>query len=189
MPRSNPNRPVAANQAPLNSMRTKRPNLLAMLALPSGLLLNQCASTHVPEPETPEVSSVVSAHWVKVSSRPPTYFPRGVSADRPTDCQSGDWVETGDAVGTKYFIPVACPAGEPREILFEEALSARSARNPQQIEDETRGIQRKDVIAQAASIPLTIFGTILCSLGFPPDFLTETQWKEEWNSSKEPHHE
>jgi hypothetical protein len=49
---------------------------------------------------------VSSQHWVKVSSRPPTFYPRGVAVNVPTDCQSGEWVDTADAQAPRYFIPL-----------------------------------------------------------------------------------
>jgi len=167
-------------------MRTKRPHLLATLILLSTLLLNQCAPTESPKPKNPGVSSVVPEHWVQVSSSPPTFYPRGVSADCPTDYQSGDWVATEDAKGTLFFIPFSCPGPIPRQALVEEALSARSPRKLKKIKDENRKIRLEDVIDSAKSAPLIAVGTIL-TLGQCPDFLVGTKWKEEWKTSKKPH--
>lgn len=166
-------------------MRTKRLHLPAMLVLPSALLLNQCAPPHASKPETPAVSAVVSSHWVQVSSRTPTFYPRGVSAVRPTDYQSGEWVYTGDAKGTHFFIPFSCPSRIPRRALVEEAMSARSPMKLRKINDENRKIHGERVINHAKSVPLISVGTIL-ALGQCPDFLVGTKWNEEWKSSKKP---
>jgi hypothetical protein len=81
----------------------------------------------------PAVSDGASQHWVKVSSRPPTFYPRGVAADYPTDFRSGEWVYTGDAQGTRFFIPLRGIVGIPRKTLIDEALSARSEEKKRQI--------------------------------------------------------
>ena len=159
-----------------------------MLVLPSALLLSQCAPTSAPDSGTPAVSAIVSSHWVQVSSRPPTFYPRGVSAECPTDIESGEWVTTGDAKGTRYFIPVSCPPGVPRKTLVNEAISARSPQKIQQIEDETRAIEREQFAENAASFSLTMLGTFV-TLGQCPDLFVDRKWREEWKSSKKPYHE
>jgi hypothetical protein len=68
---------------------------------------------------------VTRKNWVKVSSQPPTYYPRGTPSDCPTDFRSGEWVVTGDNEGTRYFIPLHANGGIPRAMLLEEALAAR----------------------------------------------------------------
>ena len=44
-------------------------------------------------------------HWKKVANHPPTYFPKGTSADHPTGVSDGSWVFSGDQSGARYFIP------------------------------------------------------------------------------------
>jgi hypothetical protein len=107
-----------------------------MLVLPSTLLLNQCASTKTQQPETPVVSSVVSNHWVKVSSHPPTFYPRGVPTDCPTDYQSGDWIYTEDASDTRFFIPLKGIAPAKRQALVQEAQALRSEKKRNLIEND-----------------------------------------------------
>lgn len=68
---------------------------------------------------------IVSAHWVKVRSNPPTWYPRGTRSDCPTDYRSGEWVETGDHDSTRFFIPLHVSGGIPRKTLVKEALAAR----------------------------------------------------------------
>jgi hypothetical protein len=164
-------------------MTTKEPHLLATLTLLSALLLNQCAPTESPESKTHGGASVVTEHWTKVSSRPPTFYPRGVAADCSTDYQSGDWVETGDAVGTRFFIPLACPGGLPRQALVNEALSARRPGELHPGSEETRKLEPKEVIGRAAMTPIWMVGW-LASFGRWPGY--DVDWREEWKSSKQP---
>lgn len=82
--------------------------------------LNSCG-TGLSEKPAPTPTTVNQQHWHKVKTNPPTYFPRGVSADHPTDNQSdGMWVKTGDAAGTRYFIP---NRGVDSRLLVAEALT------------------------------------------------------------------
>jgi hypothetical protein len=172
----------------MTNQKSSKPHLLSVLITLSSPFLNQCAPTHASKPGTPAVPAVVSSHWVQVSSRPPTFYPRGVSAECPTDIASGEWVTTGDAKGTRYFIPVSCPPGVPRKTLVNEAISARSSQKIQQIEDETRAIEREQFAENAASFSLTMLGTFV-TLGQCPDLFVNRKWKEEWKSSKKPYHE
>lgn len=115
-------------------MKTPRFRLPAVLILPAALLLSQCAPTP-PKNTQPQAAAatVLSRHWVKVSSHPPTFYPRGVAADCPTDCQSGEWVHTGDAQDTRYFIPLRGLTKERRMGLRGEALAARTPTKMRQI--------------------------------------------------------
>lgn len=125
-----------------------------MLVLPSALLLNQCAQTHAPKPETPAVSSVASNHWVKVSSRPPIFYPRGVSADCATDFRSGEWVSTENASDTRFFIPFKGIAPARRQALLQEALALRSEKKRDQIKNEGK-LNATTVGAAATAVALS----------------------------------
>lgn len=70
------------------------------------------------------------SHWSKVKDSPPTYYPKGVSADCPTAVSDGMWVMTGDAAGTRYFIPAR---GVDTKGLTEEALAARTPEESKRI--------------------------------------------------------
>jgi hypothetical protein len=59
-------------------------------------------------------------NWYKVREKPPTYFPKGVSKNHPTEQSDGMWVTTGDAAGTLYFIP---NRGVGTTTLVAEALT------------------------------------------------------------------
>lgn len=159
-------------------MKTSVTHLSAWLILLAALLLNQCAPIGTPISDAPLASSVIPEHWVQVSSHPPTFYPRGVSADCPTDYRSGEWVFTEDAKGTRFFIPFSCPGPIPRQALLEEALSAQSPGKLKKTKDQNGKIRLEDVIDDSKSAPLIAAGTIL-TLGQCPDFLVETKWKKE----------
>ena len=132
----------------LKPMRTRISRLPAVLILTATLLLSQCAPT--PSKDTQPLATAVavpSQHWVKVSSRPPTYYPRGVAADCPTDCQSGEWVDTEDAWGTRFFIPLHGLGGPSRQTLLQEAWSARSRHKIERIAAEQRAATTKWIVS------------------------------------------
>lgn len=91
--------------------------------------LGSCATTPTPSRTpsgiAPNQTVTVSVHWVKVRSDPPTWYPRGTRSDCPTDFRSGEWVETGDHEGTRYFIPLHVSGTISRKLLVNEALAAR----------------------------------------------------------------
>lgn len=101
--------------------------------LPATLLMSQCAPTEGVHPQTVCAVTPSSQHWTKVSARPPTFYPRGVGSDIPTDFKSGEWVSTGDAQDTHYFIPAHDCGGIPRQTLVNEALAARSGKMQRRI--------------------------------------------------------
>ena len=68
--------------------------------------------------------SLHSSHWYKAKSNPPTYFPKGVPTDHPTTVSDGSWVMTGDAAGTRYFIPAR---GVDSTALTAEAMTAMTS--------------------------------------------------------------
>lgn len=90
---------------------------------------------------------VTCKNWVKVSSQPPTYYPRGTSSDCPTDFRSGEWVQTGDEKGTRYFIPLHGLTHERRSNLLYEALAARSPNMKNQIAREDASLAAKNCAA------------------------------------------
>ena len=94
------------------------------------------SSTHV----APEMGK----GWVKVSSEPPTWYPRGVPADHPTDYRSGEWIYLKDRTDTRFFIPLHGLLTDKRKALEAEAMAAR---HPDLIKNENN----KD-IAQTAKV-------------------------------------
>lgn len=114
-----------------------------------GICLSCCATTPPTDPSPPPAPN---ANWVKVRSTPPTWYPRGTPAGCATDGQSGEWVNTGDAADTRFFIPFHGPSDFPRRTLVNEALAARSERKKRQITDEDRA----EFTRKALNIPLSI---------------------------------
>jgi hypothetical protein len=106
----------------IKSLSTSRPirivNILGFLIATAAL--NSCG-TGPNEKPAPKPTTVNHQHWHRVKASPPTYFPKGVASDHPTGNQSdGMWVETGDAAGTRYFIP---NRGVDSRLLVAEALT------------------------------------------------------------------
>jgi hypothetical protein len=93
-------------------------------------LFSSCAPVGKPAlPDRPAGTSAQAAptrQWTKVSDHPPTWYPRGIPADSPTDHTSGDWIYTEDADGICFFIPRRGLEEEHRKILLAEALAARN---------------------------------------------------------------
>jgi hypothetical protein len=158
------------------TMKTLYSHLSAIMILPAALLLSQCAPTGGTPRTTTTVAS--SQHWVKVSSRPPTFYPRGVAAGCPTDHQSGEWVHTGDAQDTRYFIPFHGLGGQSRQDLVNEMLSMRSERKLNQLAAEDRKSLGRFVIL----IPINAMG-MLGGISFDESDLD--RWQSEWHTSKE----
>jgi hypothetical protein len=77
-----------------------------------------------------------SERWVLVSRRPPTWYPRGTSADCRTDFRGGEWIDAGRADGTRFFIPTRGLSTEIRMALRREALAARHPAKVAQIAAE-----------------------------------------------------
>jgi hypothetical protein len=125
------------------------------------------------------------SHWVKVSSQPPTYYPRGVAADHPTDHWSGEWVDTGDDHGTRYFIPFRELGGIDRQRLVNEALSARSERKLAAIADEDEEIRLRNIRNVAFYGPPVYAGLLLAAMGGATSFEVDVhRLEKEWYSSK-----
>lgn len=101
----------------------------SIIRLIFAISLSSCATTpqqpHAPSRPALDETVAASGHWVKVRSNPPTWYPRGTRSDCPTGFRSGEWVETGDRDGTRYFIPLHVSGGIPRKTLVKEALAAR----------------------------------------------------------------
>jgi hypothetical protein len=135
-----------------------------------GICLSSCATT----PHTnPSVQPAPNAKWVKVRNTPPTWCPRGTPAGCATDGQSGEWVDTGDAANTRFFIPFHGPSETPRRTLVNEALAARNEWKKRQIIDEDRAVVRDIALA----IPLAIIATPLLIPMWP--FIAADQNKKE----------
>jgi hypothetical protein len=142
-----------------------------------------CQTATPPAADVPK--TVTRSHWVKVSSQPPTYYPRGVAADSPTDHWTGEWVFTGDELGTRYFIPFGNRGKVDRQSLVHEAFSARSDKKLEQIAAEDREIRNKHMMHATMYGPLAVVGLSVVSMGGGMIIGTDVdRWKREWYSSK-----
>lgn len=146
-----------------------------------------CRTNGVPPPAVLP-ATVTRSQWVKVSSRPPTYYPRGVAADCPTDHWSGEWVFTGDDLGTRYFIPFHGLGGADRQSLVHQALAARSERKLAQTAKEDDEILARNIRNMALFGPPTYAGLLLAAMGGATSFEPDVhRLQKEWDSSKQPH--
>jgi hypothetical protein len=142
-----------------------------------------CQTTSSPPKTTRIPMSMTATKWVKVSAQPPTYYPCGVAADCPTDHWSGEWVETGDDQGTRYFIPLH-GLGKKRDVLVREALSARSARKLAQVEAEdqeilSRNVRNAALLAPPAFVGIIVFSWATMGYGTVDDFYhLGRDWRE-----------
>lgn len=141
--------------------RLRRPASAIIICMGPMLATAMLASCGTGSP-TKSVSSPValqSSHWYKAKSSPPTYFPKGVPADHPTTSSDGSWVMTGDAAGTRYFIPVR---GVDSRALTAEALTTRT---PERLKEMERREGSPDVnLANGISNAATGLGYLLLEL-------------------------
>jgi hypothetical protein len=161
--------------------------LLSELAcLLFALTLISCQTGPVPL-KAVDAKPVPQAHWVKVSSKPPTFYPRGVPASCPTDHWSGEWVETGDEKGTRYFIPFRV-LGVRRLQFVHAALSARSEQKLVEVAAEDQEIRLRNIRNMALWGPPTCAGIFVAAMGggaLGPIDLHHLQ--KSWDRAKEPH--
>lgn len=100
----------------------------------------------------------VSKSWVKVRSKPPTWYPRGVAADYPTDHHSGSWIHAEDSLGTRFFIPYHGLPPNWREALKSEALAARNPKRVRQIANEDAKDKAATVAGYIVVAPIMALG-------------------------------
>ena len=127
-----------------------------------GLIFAACilVSCGTSSPTKPVSSPVFlqSSHWFKAKDNPPTYFPKGVPADHPTTCSDGSWVMTGDAAGTRYFIPLR---GVDSRTLTAEAMTTMT---PERSKDLERGGTPDVSLANGIGNAATGLGYLLLEL-------------------------
>ena len=112
------------NSVPHASPRRNAAGLI--VGLLSGICLSACSTTAPPRQGGAVVPPAPSQNWVKVSANPPTWYPRGVSADCPTDHHNGEWIYTENSQNARYFIPLRSLPQDRRAGLLDEALAARA---------------------------------------------------------------
>ena len=167
-----------------DSLRQWIPGLAGLMSV---IAMTSCQTTSNPPNATRVAVSTAAVKWVKVSSQPPTFYPRGVPADCPTDHWSGEWIYTGDERGTRYFIPLH-GLGEKRRMLVHDALSARSEGKLKQVAAQDDEILSRNVRNMTLFGPPTFAGLFLAALAEAPvNEIDIHQFKKSWASSKEPH--
>ena len=112
-------------------------------------MMSSCSSEPRKVDQSKHTVSKISNSWVKVRSRPPTWYPRGVPADHPTDFSNGSWTEAEDSLGTRFFIPTHGLPVALRKSLKAEALAARHPARAREM--ATEGVV-KDVGAGAVGV-------------------------------------
>jgi hypothetical protein len=168
-PGSNPQTRTMNHSASIHPRRTGiAAAALAMLAAAclAGCATNpQAAETGAPAAAGP---GCAGGQWTMVRSDPPTWFPRGLPADHPTDCASGEWVHTGDSRGTRYFLPVHGLEWERRRSLVKEALAARSPEVTKRLAREDAAYLVGSTLTTLAVAPLSCRWTSLTALALAP---------------------
>jgi hypothetical protein len=127
-----------------------RTAILLGISLLWGICLCSCSVTTISKRIDRTATKSPSPEWVKVHAKPPTWFPRGVPADCPTDSENGEWVITENSQNTQYFIPLRGLTKERRNKLLHEALADRSP-------NKKNRIAREDASQIAKGCAATLF--------------------------------
>lgn len=96
-------------------------------------MLASCQSAKIQKP-----GSIDKSHWVKASDHPSSYVVRGYDPTSGTSYSDGEWIETGDTQGSRYFIPYKVTGSVPKPELVKEALAARTEKKRQEIASHNR---------------------------------------------------
>ena len=95
--------------------------LIQLLIVTLGLGLASCST------KVPATSALESGHWRKVKDKPPTYYPLGVKKDHQTGASHGYWIDSGNANGTRFFVPVRNTKWPSADLIAE----AQAAMTPE----------------------------------------------------------
>lgn len=108
-------------------MATSRYKHALILGLSALTFSFTSCTTLFPVKDTPAapVVKVQSPQWYKVSSNPPSYFPKGLSKHAETSAYHGFWVNGGD--GSMWFVPKNGINGLSAAQLKADALSKAPA--------------------------------------------------------------
>lgn len=124
-------------------------------------MLASCQSAKVQK-----TAAVDKSHWVKASDHPPSYVARGYDAASGTTYSEGEWIETGDEQGSRYFIPykVTGPVRKPE--LVKEAMAARTEKKQEEIVAHNRQHLAKTVGLFVLGTPVwSAYGAALAMAG------------------------
>lgn len=131
----------------LGGMHIRLSPLVALLTALS-IAVTSCSK---PIPRYTGPGALESGHWTKVKKQPPTYYPKGLSANAPTD--RGLWVSSRDPDGPRFFIPADEMGRVTNEQLTHEA-HASTGRLPTQ--SELRDEQIKGGLSMIVKVPLAL---------------------------------
>ena len=113
---------------------------LVLLLFVSTLVSCQSIRSRKSGPSGPVPSALQSGHWQLIRKKPPTYFPKGIPADHPTDFRDGSWVYAGDKQSSRFFIP-AHGTKVPQLTLIAEAQQAMTPAARKELERQGKKIQ------------------------------------------------
>ena len=85
----------------------------------------------------------------------------------PDDHRSGEWIHTGDALGTRFFIPLHVTQTIPRQTLIKDALAARGYRKQAEVAAEDCAICIQEAGNIVVGVPLTILALYGASASSP----------------------
>jgi len=97
------------------------------------MMLASCQSTKIHKYVTFD-----NSHWVKASDHPPSYVVRGYDPTAGTTYSEGEWIETGDEPGSRFFIPYKVTGPVSKPDLVREAMGARTEKKRQEIASHNR---------------------------------------------------
>ena len=150
---------------PIRLMKT--PLCILITALTAGLLAS-CKSSAPGKPEKkpigPVYSALQSGNWQRVQTKPPTYFPKGIPADHPTDYRDGFWVNSGDSQGSRFFIP-ARGSSISQEQLIAEAMEAMTPEAREELKRQGKGNFMGDITSKTVGGVSKVFGGAASAVG------------------------
>lgn len=123
-----------------------------LVALLTALAVAVTSCGKLPPPYTGP-KALESGKWKQVKKQPPTYYPKGVSANAPTDLHDGFWVRSRKPDGPRFFIPADGVGPHSAEELITEA-QASADRLPDPSEEREEKIENG--IKTAVMVPLAI---------------------------------
>lgn len=114
--------------------------ILGLLGFLFACVLASCGSSN-PNAQ----NALKSGNWKQIKKQPPTYYPKDTPADHPTTFQDGYWVKSGDAMGTRFFIPMHNTTLPSEQLIAE----AQAAMTPEAMEELRR--KRRDSDSHGAA--------------------------------------
>lgn len=124
------------------------------------IMISSCATSHSNPTAGTQSAQTIGNSWKKVSSNPPTWYPRGIAADHPTDHSSGEWVYTDDVQGARFFIPLHGLSAAQRKALVAEALAARDPDKVREVSNQEAGRKIATGAGVVVAAPVLAVGAV-----------------------------